>query len=128
MGAQGLATGPPLQSSAMGLDTAPPETVFEVEDIAGHKVKDGKDFFLIKWKGFKEASWEPDENVGQELKHLKEEAKKVKSKKGKEGKKDKKEKVKEKDDKDKDKEKDKGDRKDVKKGKSRDKKEGGREG
>jgi len=39
-----------------------------------HKVIDGKDFYLVKWKGYTETSWEPDENIGEELDELKESA------------------------------------------------------
>ncbi|CAE8611331.1 unnamed protein product [Polarella glacialis] len=47
------------------------EEVFEVEDLLDFKTTDGRDLYLVKWKGFGETSWEPDENIGQELADLK---------------------------------------------------------
>eukprot|EP00438_Fugacium_kawagutii_P015883 Skav206407 [mRNA] locus=scaffold2210:163632:183175:+ [translate_table: standard] len=32
---------------------------------------DGKDLYLVRWKGYSEPSWEPDENIGSELAALK---------------------------------------------------------
>ena len=32
---------------------------------------DGKDLYLVRWKGYAEPSWEPDENIGSELATLK---------------------------------------------------------
>ena len=32
---------------------------------------DGKDLYLVRWKGYSENSWEPDENIGSELADLK---------------------------------------------------------
>lgn len=72
------------------------EGVYEVEDLLEHKAVDGKDFYLVKWKGYGETSWEPDENIGQELSELKDAARrgvggdrkrKAKEKKEKKGKK-----------------------------------------
>eukprot|EP00929_Paragymnodinium_shiwhaense_P073944 TRINITY_DN377_c0_g1_i2.p1 TRINITY_DN377_c0_g1~~TRINITY_DN377_c0_g1_i2.p1 ORF type:complete len:2003 (+),score=627.31 TRINITY_DN377_c0_g1_i2:115-6123(+) len=45
--------------------------VYEVEDLLEHKNVDGKHYYLVKWKGFGETSWEPDENIGNELSELK---------------------------------------------------------
>lgn len=50
------------------------EAIYEVEDLLEYKPIDGKDFFLVKWKGYSETSWEPDENIGNELAELKEAA------------------------------------------------------
>merc|ERR1711920_894989 len=47
------------------------EIMYEVEDLLEHRVKDGKDFYLVKWKGFDEDTWEPDCNIGEELDDLK---------------------------------------------------------
>merc|ERR1712060_375412 len=44
---------------------------YEVEDLREHRVKDGQDFYLVKWKGFDEDTWEPDSNIGEELDDLK---------------------------------------------------------
>ena len=81
------------------------EGIYEVEDVLEHKSVDGKDYFLVKWKGYGDTSWEPDENMGDELSDLKAAAKggtcgtrkrkhekEKKDKKEKHGKKDKKEK------------------------------------
>jgi len=75
---------------------------FEVEDLLEHRVgDDGEDFFLVKWNGYTETSWEPDSNIGAELNGLKEavkrrcaggDAKQPKESKDKSGKKTKKEK------------------------------------
>lgn len=39
---------------------------FEVEQILDHRLKNGKNLYLIKWKGYGEPhnSWEPEENMG----------------------------------------------------------------
>ena len=37
--------------------------IFEVEDLLEHKSVDNKDYYLVKWKGYTETSWEPDENI-----------------------------------------------------------------
>jgi len=75
------------------------EGIYEVEDLLEYKLIDGKEFYLVKWKGYNETSWEPDENIGQELAQLKEAAKRggggegegrKRKKEGKEGKKEKK--------------------------------------
>merc|ERR1712196_6300 len=55
------------------------EGIYEVEDLLEYKHIDGKDFYLVKWKGFKETSWEPDENIGQELAKLKVAAKGIRA-------------------------------------------------
>lgn len=41
------------------------ECNFEVEAIVDHKTKNGKNFFLIKWKGWKESqnTWEPQSSL-----------------------------------------------------------------
>lgn len=51
------------------------EGIYEVEDLLEHKVVDGRDYFLVKWKGYGDTSWEPNENIGEELAELKEAAK-----------------------------------------------------
>jgi len=72
---------------------------FEVEDLLEHRVgDDGQDFFLVKWNGYTETSWEPEGNIGSELNSLKEAVKRrctgsdTKQPKEKSGKKTKKEK------------------------------------
>jgi len=78
---------------------------FEVEDLLEHRVgDDGQDFFLVKWNGYTETSWEPDSNIGSELNGLKEvvkrrcagsdtqQSKESKEKSGKKARKEKKEK------------------------------------
>merc|ERR1712228_751151 len=47
------------------------ETMYEVEGILDHRKKDGVDFYLVKWKGYTEQTWEPDANIGEELNDLK---------------------------------------------------------
>lgn len=38
---------------------------FEVESICGHKIQDGKDYYLVKWKNYPpdDNTWEPVENL-----------------------------------------------------------------
>eukprot|EP00930_Biecheleria_cincta_P041543 TRINITY_DN2849_c1_g1_i2.p1 TRINITY_DN2849_c1_g1~~TRINITY_DN2849_c1_g1_i2.p1 ORF type:complete len:243 (-),score=63.51 TRINITY_DN2849_c1_g1_i2:213-941(-) len=47
------------------------DEVFEVESLIDYRQKDGKDHFEVQWKGFKETTWEPDENIPEDLKHMK---------------------------------------------------------
>ena len=56
--------------------------IYEVEDLTEQKRISGKDYYLVKWKGFDEASWEPDENIGKELDSFKEAARRKGSKRG----------------------------------------------
>ena len=48
----------------------PPEPVvtsqgleYEVEEILDHKLVRGKKKFLIRWKGYSDNTWEPEENL-----------------------------------------------------------------
>lgn len=47
------------------------EEVYEVEDLLDYRNDDGKELYLVKWKGYDQPSWEPNENIGQELHELK---------------------------------------------------------
>ncbi len=40
------------------------EAVYEVEDLLDHKNEHGSNHYLVKWKGFPDPTWEPDENIG----------------------------------------------------------------
>merc|ERR1712039_762077 len=51
----------------------PDDTLFEVEDLLEHRSTDGKDYYLVRWKGFEEETWEPDDNIDEELTDRKEE-------------------------------------------------------
>mmetsp|Transcript_647 Transcript_647/g.458 ORF Transcript_647/g.458 Transcript_647/m.458 type:complete len:97 (-) Transcript_647:11-301(-) len=56
----------------MSTTEAGQDGVFEVEDLLDHKFENGKHHYLVKWQGFAETTWEPDENIGSELAKLKE--------------------------------------------------------
>ena len=46
--------------------TQPPalyDDVYEVQSIRGHRVRHGKDEYLIRWRGWSEDTWEPVDNV-----------------------------------------------------------------
>lgn len=36
---------------------------WEVETVKKRKVVKGKEYFLIKWKGLNQDTWEPEENL-----------------------------------------------------------------
>ena len=48
-----------------GPDDQEEEEEYEVERVAGHQVRNGEDYWHIKWKGYGDEnnSWEPDMNV-----------------------------------------------------------------
>jgi hypothetical protein len=62
-------------STMSNVEYAEEEGIYEVEDLLDHKHIDGKDYFLVRWKSYSDTSWEPDENIGQELQKLKDAAK-----------------------------------------------------
>ena len=40
---------------------------FEAEKLLGKKRSDGKNYYRVKWVGFKKTTWEPEENIGDGL-------------------------------------------------------------
>ena len=38
-------------------------TEYEVEKILDHELRDGIDYYLLKWKGYKDPTWEPKANL-----------------------------------------------------------------
>ncbi len=40
------------------------EKEFEIDSIYAHSVENGITYYLVKWRGFKTPSWEPDKNLG----------------------------------------------------------------
>ncbi|POM70445.1 Chromodomain containing hypothetical protein [Phytophthora palmivora] len=43
---------------------ADPGQIFEAEEILKHKkLRNGKYKYLVKWKGYEESSWEPQDNL-----------------------------------------------------------------
>merc|ERR1719473_875441 len=53
------------------------EEVFEVEDLVDYRNVNGVDYFLVKWKGDNDQTWEPDENIGEALGDMKSKAKRI---------------------------------------------------
>ena len=53
----------PLLLDQLADPNTPDVEIFEVEDLLEHKSVDNKDYYLVKWKGYTETSWEPDENI-----------------------------------------------------------------
>lgn len=43
------------------------EELYEVENITATKVVKGKQEYRIKWKNYKDQTWEPEENIPREL-------------------------------------------------------------
>mmetsp|Transcript_770 Transcript_770/g.2232 ORF Transcript_770/g.2232 Transcript_770/m.2232 type:complete len:506 (-) Transcript_770:102-1619(-) len=41
--------------------------VFMVEKLVKHRPKDGGIEYLVKWEGYDEVTWEPEENIGQKI-------------------------------------------------------------
>ncbi len=50
-------------SSAEAVASELKENEYEVEKIINMKQKGGKVMFEIKWKGYEETTWEPEENL-----------------------------------------------------------------
>ena len=46
-------------------DTDDDEVQYEIEHLVNHKVINGKDFYLVRWKGYDqdEDTWEPVSNL-----------------------------------------------------------------
>lgn len=61
---------PRPQAMSIGAASAVSESVFEVEALLDRRVMGGRFHYLILWKGFSlhEATWEPEDNLPQQLK------------------------------------------------------------
>jgi hypothetical protein len=36
---------------------------YEVESLVDYQVIEGQQYFMVKWKGFEEHTWEPEQNL-----------------------------------------------------------------